>query len=438
MIGGHAIGVDARQVGTKGQPGCIVHVGGLAHQSLNVKELGDVRLGHEGERPAFLTGTTRTANAVDVVGRLLRNIEVDNVAHVRDIDAARENIRCHENLNATIAECGEGALALALAAVTMDGLALKAAARKTAHAGVGATLGAHEDDHALGTLLLEDLSQKSVLLVHRDGHHVLVDGICRGSDRSDLHASGLVDQVGNGAHALLVKRSREQERLALLAALAHDGAHLRQKAHVKHAVGLVQDKHAHLVEIGCALLDQVHQAPRRRHQDVATASKGLLLRTVAQAAHDGHSRMARALGDGGANLVDLLGELARGGDDEHQRTTAARGVATTTAAVTLLCGRHHMAQLRHSGEQESRRLAGTRLRRGQDVATSKNLGDRGRLHGRGGLVAHVDDGLHHGIGKAQVGKADRRLFLGRQVLVRFFNDSRRHEDISVLSRRTQT
>ena len=148
--------------------------------------------------------------------------------------------------------------------------------------------------------------------------------------------------------------------------------------------------------------------------------------------------MTRTLGDGGANLVDLLGELARGGDDEHQRATAARGVATTTAAVALLCGRHHMAQFRPSGEQEGRRLAGARLRRGQDVATSKNLRNRGSLHGRGSLVAHVDDGLHHGIGKAQVGKADRRLFLGRQVLVRFFNDSRRHEDISVLSRRTQT
>ena len=434
----HAIGVDARQVGAKGQTGCIVHVGGLAHQGLDIKKLGDIGLGHEGERPAFLAGAARTANAMDVVGGLLGNIEVDDVAHIGNVDAAREDVGCHENLDAAVTECREGALALALAAIAVDGLARKAAARKATHAGVGAALGAHEHDHALRALFLEDLGQKTVLLVHRDGHHVLVDGIGSGSDRGDLHASGLMDQIGNGAHALLVERGREQKRLTLLAALAHNSAHLGQKAHIEHAVGLVQHEHAHLVEVRGALLGQVHQASRRRHQNVAAAGERLLLRTVAQTAHDGHGRMTGALGNGGAHLVDLLGELARRSDDEHQRAAAASGVATATATVALFRRGHHVAQLRHGGQQEGCRLAGARLRCGQDVAAGKHLGDRGCLHGRRGFVAHVGDGLHHGVGKTEVGKADRRLLLGRRVLVRLFNDSRRHEGISVLSRRTQT
>ena len=97
-----------------------------------------------------------------------------------------------------------------------------------------------------------------------------------------------------------------------------------------------------------------------------------------------------------------------------------------------------MAQLGHSGQQEGSRLAGARLSRSQDVTASQDLGDGGRLHGRGGLVSHVGNGLHHSVRKAKVGKAHRRLLLDRQVLVRFFNDSRRHEGISVLSRRMQT
>lgn len=71
-----------------------------------------------------------------------------------------------------------------------------------------------------------------------------------------------------------------------------------------------------------SLLDQIDQTARRCDQDVAAVLEGSGLRLVAHATHDGHGNVAGDVGDFACDLVDLLGKLARGGDDEHHGATA--------------------------------------------------------------------------------------------------------------------
>ena len=124
-------------------------------------------------------------------------------------------------------------------------------------------LGAHKDDSALRALLFEELGQQVVLGL--DGHreHKLVDGVGGRRGRRDLHAGRVAHQVGDLAHGLLVERRREQQRLALGRRLAHNAADGGQKAHVEHAVGLVEHQDLNLVQVAGALLDQVDQTTRR-------------------------------------------------------------------------------------------------------------------------------------------------------------------------------
>ena len=56
--------------------------------------------------------------------------------------------------------------------------------------------------------------------------------------------------------------------------------------------------------------------PRRGHEHVAAALEPLELAVVALAADDGHHLLARLGCHGARHLVDLLGELAGGGDDQ--------------------------------------------------------------------------------------------------------------------------
>ena len=395
-----------------------VDVGRLVHELLNLVELVHVLLGHKRNGPAQLAGAARTANAVDIVGRLGRHVEVHDVAHVANVDAAGENIGCHQHVDGAVAEGRKRALALGLAAVAVNRGGLDAFALKATAAAVGAVLGAHKDDGALRALLFEELRQQVVLCL--DGHreHKLVDGVGGRRGRRDLHAGRVAHQVGDLAHGLLVEGRREQQRLALGRRLAHNAADGGQKAHVEHAVGLVEHQDLDLVQVASALLDQIDQTARRGNQDIATVLKCRGLRLVAHAAHDSHGNVARDVGDFARDLVDLLGKLARRGDDEHHGATAVAlgllGTATAVAAAALThgFGRSDVLQIVHGRQQKGGRLAGAGLSGGKQVAAFERHRDRAGLHGRRRRVAQVLDGTKHLVGKAQLVKGGQALGSG--------------------------
>ena len=368
---GIALGINRRRVRAHMQVAGLVNVGRLVHELLDLVELIDVLLGHKRDGPAQLAGAARAANTVDVVGRLGRHVKVHDVAHVANVDAAGENVGCHQHVDGAVAEGRKRALALGLAAVTVNRGGFDALALQTTAAAVGAVLGAHKDDGALRALLLEKLGQQVVLGL--DGHreYKLVDGVGGRRGGCDLHAGRITHQVGDLAHGLLVEGRREQQRLALGRRLAHDAADGGQKAHVEHAVGLVEHQHLDLVQVAGTLLDQVDQTTRRGDQDIAAVLKRRGLRLVAHATHDGHGNMAGDIGDLARDLVDLLRELARGGDDEHHgAATVALGLLGTAAAVAAAAlahglGRSDVLQLVHSRQQEGGRLAGAGLSGGK-------------------------------------------------------------------------
>ena len=183
-----ALGVDGGRVGAYMQVAGLVDVGRLVHELLDLVELIDVLLGHKRDGPAQLAGTTRAADAVDVVGRLCRHVKVHDVAHIANVDAAGEHVGRHQHVNGAVAEGRKRALALGLAAVAVDRGGLDALALQTTAAAVGAVLGAHKDDSALRALLFEELGQQVVLGL--DGHreYKLVDGVGGRRSGRDLHA----------------------------------------------------------------------------------------------------------------------------------------------------------------------------------------------------------------------------------------------------------
>ena len=396
----------------------LVDVSRLVHELLDLVELIDVLLGHKRDSPAQLTGTTGTANTVDVVGRLSRHVKVHDVAHVANVDAAGKDVGCHQHVDGAVAEGRKRALALGLAAVAVNRGGFDALALQATAAAVGAVLGAHKDDGALRALLLEELGQQVILGL--DGHreHKLVDGVGGRRGGRNLHAGRVAHQVGDLAHGLLVERRREQQRLALGRRLAHDAADGGQKAHVEHAVGLVEHQHLDLVQVTGPLLDQVDQTTRRGDQDVAAVLERRGLGLVAHAAHDGHGDVAGDVGDLARDLVDLLGELARGGDDEHHGAAAVAlgllGAATAIAAAALAHGlrRSNVLQVIHGRQQESGRLAGAGLGGGKQVATLEHHGDGAGLHGRGRRIAQVLDSTKHLVRKAQLVKGRQALGSG--------------------------
>ena len=146
--------------------------------------------------------------------------------------------------------------------------------------------------------------------------------------------------------------------------------------------------------------------------------EGSSLRLVAHAAHDGHGDMTGDVGNLAGDLIDLLGKLARGGDDEHHGTaTVALGLLGTAAAVAAATlahglGRSDVLQIVHGRQQKGGRLAGAGLGGGKQVAALKHHGDRTGLHGRRRRVAKILDGTKHFVRKPQLVKGGQDLGSG--------------------------
>ena len=128
--------------------------------------------------------------------------------------------------------------------------------------------------------------------------------------------------------------------------------------------------------------------------------------------------MAGDVGDLARDLVDLLGKLARRGDDEHHGAAAVAlglfSTATTVAAAALAhgFGRSDVLQIVHGRQQKGGRLAGAGLSGGKQVTALEHYGDRAGLHGRGRRVAQVLDSTKHLVGEAQLVKGGQALGSG--------------------------
>ena len=83
------------------------------------------------------------------------------------------------------------------------------------------------------------------------------------------------------------------------------------------------------------------------------------------------------VGQAQADVVNLLGQLARGGDDERLRRAARQ-----------------TEELMQNWQEERRRLAGAGLGRGDEVPAGEDSGNRLRLNGSRLRVAHLRSRSH--------------------------------------------
>jgi hypothetical protein len=175
-----------------------------------------------------------------------------------------------------------------------------------------------------------------------------------------------------------------------------DGADVVDEAHVEHPVGLVENEHLDVADLGLAGLQVVEQAARRRDQDVERTAQRLQLRAVGHAADDGGDAQPRHVAAVGLRrLGDLDRELARRRQHEdaravHDALLAPLGGIGARGEDALQRRQHERGGLAAAGGGGDHQVgAGDRRR------------DRGGLDRRRRVVAGIVEGAGHGLGQAE-------------------------------------
>jgi hypothetical protein len=183
------------------------------------------------------------------------------------------------------------------------------------------------------------------------------------------------------------QRGREQQRLPRGGQPAHDLIKLRPKAHVEHAIGFVEHKHAHIVQRKRAAFKMVDQPAGRGDDDGRSAAQGIDLRTVRHTSD--HERAVQVAAQALRPQLRLLGKLAGRREDQGD---------------ALMLGTARGAQALNHGNDECGGLASPCLCRADDIASEQRRRNRLGLNRRGGVIAGGLKGVVHGLRELEASK----------------------------------
>ena len=235
-------------------------------------------------------------------------------------------------------------------------------------------LRAREDQRLAGGLGLENRAERTALLQLVDRHDDVLDALGGLGSAADFDRGVTVQGAPRQRVHFGRDRRREEHRLALLRQRVQDAPHVGRKSHVQHAVGFVEDQHLELREIDVAPLHVIEQAARRGDDHVDAMFQRAGLRLHPDAAVDGRALQMGVPPVGADTRGDLLGELARGHENQGPQSAA-------------LAWRQPL----QDGQHERGRLAGAGLGRSDEIAAREGQGNRFRLDGGWVRVAFIGD-----------------------------------------------
>ncbi len=387
------------------------HRNGLADIGLDVRQAHGVQVAGEADRVALFAQPRGAADAVHVVLGILRQVVVEHVGDVRNVQPARGDVGGHQVVELAILETLQKLLPLELRHVARNRADPAAVALHPLGDALGGGAGVDENDRALGLMLVDQIQeQRHFFFLRREIHHLahLVGGhvVAFGDDL--LRVMHVL--VGQLQHAQR-QRGGEQQHLALLARrqAVEDVAHVLDEAEVEHAVGFVDHHHLDAVQAEHALFVVVEQAPRRGDDDVAAVLELLALLVVIDAAVDQRQAQAGVRRKRLRILVDLDRQLAGGSD--HQRARVA---------VLALGIRRVGQQVVHQRDQECAGLAGAGLRLTCDIAAGERhrqsqFLDRGAAGEPGRVEALLQQRVQVEAGKEGIGEYGLRHESGQPM-----------------------
>ena len=294
-----------------------------ADQPLDVAEPTALFVAAKRDGFALGAGARRSADAVDIGLWDVRDVEVDDVAHALDIDPARRDVGRDEQPRLARPESTERPLARVLRLVAVDRVGGKAGGVEIFHHLVGAVLRAGEDERAGDGSVGEETVQHALLVARRAHDDALADPVGRRRDRSDRNLDRIDEQRARELGDRGRHRRGEEQTLPLLRQHRHDPLDVAHEAEVEHAVGLVEDEDADVLERHRPLRDQVEQAAGGRDDDVDAGLQRPDLPVDGYAAEHQRRGDLEEAGIGLDVRLDLAGQFAGRRQDEN--AAGARG-----------------------------------------------------------------------------------------------------------------
>ena len=215
-------------------------------QLLDIAQVAHLVRRDQRHRGAGGTRARRAADAMHVVFRHVRQLVVDHVRQLLDVEAASRHFRGHQRRDAVFLEVLQRLHARVLALVAVDGHGIDAGALQLLREAVRAMLGAREHQHLVPVALVDEMREQVALVLLRHAIGALLHLVGGGIARRHLHAHGVAQEAVGQLPDVVGIGCREHQVLALLGQHLQYALDVADEAHVEHAVRFVEDEGLHL------------------------------------------------------------------------------------------------------------------------------------------------------------------------------------------------
>src|SRR5437879_473997 len=288
LKGLHARQIDRQSFLFIGKPSRIIRAQPLhldAERAFQLEEFGALLFHEERGSHAVSAVASGSPNAVDKILGYFGQIVVDDVRDVLYVNAARSEIRRHQDAEAALLEPGQSRGALRLRAVAMNHGGGEASAVQTLGNPFGSALGSRKHQ-ALSLFLGQQALQHFLLAVH--GHfkrlhaHILV--WFRG--RAERKTHGVVQIILYDARHIAFHRRGETHRLPLFWKNRDYALDRGKETHVQHTIRFIEDEHAQRVKVEESTVEVILKPPGSRDYEPCSLANSLQLRAFGQSAND--------------------------------------------------------------------------------------------------------------------------------------------------------
>mmetsp|Transcript_71930 Transcript_71930/g.142703 ORF Transcript_71930/g.142703 Transcript_71930/m.142703 type:complete len:261 (-) Transcript_71930:392-1174(-) len=219
---------------------------------------------------------------MNVVFRIACGIKVHDNSNVFYVQPSRSHIRGHKYFRLAAFETVERDIALSLITISMNGLAPHAHSVQTTAKLVTHFLGLCENDY-LTVSIPQCVHELRLLIAHRtaDNHLLLNVRVCLqfvGITNPDLHR--ILKEVLRHPTYLFWPRGGEHHCLPPGWHIGDNLSNLGLKAHVQHAISLIQHKEFDIAKADHATLDEVVEPAGCACQELWSATQVCKLRTL--------------------------------------------------------------------------------------------------------------------------------------------------------------
>ncbi|KAK3818299.1 MAG: hypothetical protein J3R72DRAFT_36670 [Linnemannia gamsii] len=304
-------------------------------------------------------------NVVLLVGG---EIVVDDQGDLLDIDTTGQQVGGDQNTGRSRAELLHDDLTLTLLHISVHGGDSELTGSELLGQPVDLSAGVAENDGlGNGDGLVEIAQGVELPLLLLNSNVELLDTLEGELVLLDQDADGVAHELGGDLHNLRGHGGGEEDNLGGWGKTLENIVDLVLETAGQHLIGLIEDEHLHVVGLEGTTVDHIEDTTGGSDDDLGTGLEGLHVLTDVGTTNAGVALNLHEVTEGNDDLLDLLGQLAGGGEDE--------GLALGVGKIQLL----------ESRDREGGGLSGTGLGLSNDIMSLDNGENGTLLNGRGAL-----------------------------------------------------